>query len=1325
MNFDALAHLTGREQEIAAFEKLISDQETVWAMLVNGFSGTGKSLLVDWLRKFKCANIPTAKLTMSRSVHEVQLLGSLADQINPTIGERVSKWLAEERQPLLQYSPSVSMEAVNRGSIENAEQTVNLNLESTFSDMVKLEKRMQRLDFTVAALSTLKESTWVLFVDQYEYLTNPEAAHLLQNLILRLHTSFSGFRVYLTGQSVPEDWFSRHERDAFTLSSFSITQTRKLLDSVGVKQEDLQRSVFKATDGHPLLVSMLIEDVLASDVAIDTHLLTQSLEGLDEPARTTWIYERIVDRFEDPVLRRLATNLSLFEWFDLGLLRSVFGEGIAESSFRELVRRSFVKSLPGGRWQCHEIIRKYLRANREQLDPLEYREIHRKIFQTIETCIRGEEEYAGEQFFPSRLEYITAALNSSAAFSVPQAFKFASLEVACSAAKDNTEYLFGLGHYLANAELPEDLSQLGANVLTLLGGLGLFRLGPDSLNFIEELSRVSLEANKRRISDTLLSMGAYSSFLIGDQERARMFANRAIATNDTIENRVLLIDILATSGAVDEARQQLEIAEAAFGDSPQLHLASARIALTSGDRKTAVTEYAEIIAQFPDASTEARLKLAEILFEDNENEAALIQVQTSLDHDPHNQNALMLRLSILVSQGRLTEVMGSSKDVAMFLPRLLNQVTPFLTLLSDPLMKSKMLAELMYQPEAVPLGVILICMNCLALQGDVENVDRIAVYLENRYAETRAIVNEKKGTARLFAGRHEEAIKILEPLIKLKEHMPDSYFSLALSLGEIGQHERSREVLREWLKDLPGFRDRIDQLMAQSLSKDQGAAAALQYLQDKGQETELGPLAQLTLGQYLAAEGHLEAAIAVLERVIYTQDRDTLPIGSLIESRFQLAILLIETAAYEKARGIAHELIKALPDVPEAMIAVAKIFATLKDEEELRKLLDLQLGNSLVQAEVIVALSQLVQIREPTIEGLWAELERYPERMEILMAIDLLLTSTGRLDELFDLMPRISSDLLKRYQHFQSEVLRRFGPVQEHQLRKQKILTPDLVPVRLALVRALRANGKILEAIRELDEMAALFPETETLGLQSAVEMLIEIGNLDDAERRLIPYMDLTHPPPLIVSALWNLLDAKGYIAQKREFAERVSVEYPGFLELVEAEEFQSRLQEMLEKGDFQTLLELVDTSLKSHAEFASGDPLPIDLLLWKVRASKKSRRFPEALEVLQGLEHREDLEIPSVIEIYLLLGEVLQESQDLEGAEAAFRKGVETDPWNNVCYVSLVNLYKLQERWDEAFEVLKVAVAIKPALIHQYEDELRTLKEMSLSEKERTSRLV
>ncbi len=1316
MKFDALTHLTGRDHQIAAFERLMSGQGTIWAMLVDGFSGTGKSLLVDWLRKFKCPNIPTAKLTLSRSLHEVQLLSSLADQINPTIGAGFSRLLAEEaRQPLLQYSPTVSMEAVDKGSIEGASQSINLTLESTFSDIVKLEKQTRRLDMIVNALSTLGGQTWVLFVDQYEYLTNPDAENLLHNLILRLHTSFPGFRVYLTGQSVPEDWFSRYERYTFTLSSLSITQTRELLDSVGVKQEELQRSVFEATEGHPLLVSMLIEDVLASDGEINAELLTESLEGLDEPTRTTWIYERIVDRFEDPVLRRLATNLSLFEWFDLSLLRSVFGEGVSEESFHELVRRSFVKSLSAGRWQCHEIIRRYLRSNREQLDPVAYRETHKKIFRSIEARIQEEEEHFGEQFFPGRLEFITAALNSSAAFSVPQAVKFADLEVASSAASDNTEYLFGFAHYLVNSELPDDLSQLGANVLRLLGGLSLSRLDADSLDFIDKLSSVSLEANELTANDTLLSIGAYSSLLIGDPKRARTFACRAIETNDTTENRVLLIDILAKSGAVSEAEAELEAAKATLGDSPNLRMASTGIALATGDRKKAITGYTEIITQFPQACTEARIKLAGILFEDNELDAALKQLQTVLDSDPQNQDALILRLDILIAQGRVREAMGSAKDLAGFLPSILNQITPSLAMFSDPLAKSNMLADLMYQPEDVPTGVFLIWMNFLALQGDVEYVDRIGEYLEKRYPEIKDIVNEKRGTARSFAGRHEEAIKILEPLIKLKELIPDAYFSLANSLGEIGQHEREREVLEEWSKRLPAFADRVDQLMAQSFSKDQGAAAALKYLQNKAKKNQLGPLAQLTLAQNLA-EGHPEEAIKILERVIYTQDRDTLPIGSLIESRLLLATLLINTGAHAKARQIPPELIKALPDVPQASIAAAKILAMLQDEEGLRQMVNIESGNPMVQAEVLVALSQLIQNREPTLEGLVAELEKYPERMEILMAIDLLLTKKGQLDEFVQLIPHIPPDLLARYQRFQNVLLRVLSPAQEQQLRKQKALTPDSLQIRVALVKALRANGKISEAIQELNEMALLYPETEDLRLQMSLEIFIDTGKFGEAENLLAPYMEMKSPPVPIAGAIWNLLSAKGDIAQKREFAERVNEDYPGFLDSVEEEEFQSWLQEILEKGEPQTLLEVVETWLKSYAKNAPEEPTPADYLLWKVRALKKLGRLPEALEILEELEQREDLETQLAVKIYLLMGEVLQESQDLDTAEAAFSQAITVDPWNSRPYESLVKLYKLQERWDDAFDALKTAVAVKPTLIEQYESELRTLRGKSVS---------
>ena len=165
---------------------------------------------------------------------------------------------------------------------------------------------------------------------------------------------------------------------------------------------------------------------------------------------------------------------------------------------------------------------------------------------------------------------------------------------------------------------------------------------------------------------------------------------------------------------------------------------------------------------------------------------------------------------------------------------------------------------------------------------------------------------------------------------------------------------------------------------------------------------------------------------------------------------------------------------------------------------------------------------------------------------------------------------------------------------------------------------------------------------------------------------------------------------------------------------MVEEEEFQNKLQEILEKGDPETLQELVETCFKSDAEAAVRGPLPIDYLLWEVKALRKLGRFAEALEILQALVDRKDLANSSVVKIYLLAGEVLQELQELNGAEGAFLKVIETDPWNHEPYISLVNLFELQERWDDAFEALKKAVAVKPALIHQYEDELRTLREKS-----------
>lgn len=67
--FNPLEHFTGREDIIELFRGFIQADTSRWAMMVDGLSGTGKTLLVDWFRDHELGAVPHAYIKLTQAFH--------------------------------------------------------------------------------------------------------------------------------------------------------------------------------------------------------------------------------------------------------------------------------------------------------------------------------------------------------------------------------------------------------------------------------------------------------------------------------------------------------------------------------------------------------------------------------------------------------------------------------------------------------------------------------------------------------------------------------------------------------------------------------------------------------------------------------------------------------------------------------------------------------------------------------------------------------------------------------------------------------------------------------------------------------------------------------------------------------------------------------------------------------------------------------------------------------------------------------------------------------------------------------------------------------
>ena len=904
MHFDPLRQFTGRKEEAERFNELVSGER--WVMLVDGLSGTGKTLLLDWLRRHRCVGVPNAKLTLSQSSNPSDLLLGIADQLSPVIGKRYREALrqsaeGEQHTPLVNYSPSLSMGSRLGGSISNASQQMgDVVIEAGgYADLLRMEKEARRLDLFVNTMDELATQTWILFIDEAGYLQKPDLKELLLGkLIPRLRSLFIGFRLYMTGQTVPRDQFSNHEQISCSLGSFTLESTSELLAKIGTHEETLSNAVFTVTLGHPLLLGMLAEDILAQGGDFDPA----DLEGnLDERARTRWIYQRILSRLNDKTLREVAANLSLFEWFDLSLLRAVFSQSLSEEDFDDLCRRSFIKNLERGKWRCHDIIIKHLRPQRTHLAPDEMRQIHQRIFGALQRRCEAEEAKTGVWNFGDRISLTSATLHSALAVSHSRARDFLISEIAAAFRLMDAEYIYSFIRFLESRnDLPDDIAEFAGRTRETLGAMNLGNFGQQAVDFIDTLAQHEEKQGEIEIAAELLEAAALMAQLLGATETALGLAQRAQTHAPSPKRYRLTARLLAEGSAAQAAGDLLREAAAEYGDSEILRLGHVDIALAQDDQANALQILADTIATFPKAF-ESRLRIAKLLAEDEKYEAAITQVDAILEVDSAHSEALHLRLEFLGCLGRMSEAVSLATSAHLPLARIVDGIQPLFETLDDPIARGRLLRQVLDDSESVPTALALGLALSLAQKGDVNATAQVLAIIRSRWPESNPICDSTLACALVLTGETDAAASLLEPLVARGVGNIDTYLWLSIAYGMQNRFEEQLSTLRALAEHFPSTRDIVDGLIASSYIGREQPREALKYLRRAKRLGALGPYAREALANAYIKNNDLPRALQIFEELTLTVDRGDFPTTKLIETRSKYAMLLVRCDKHAQA----------------------------------------------------------------------------------------------------------------------------------------------------------------------------------------------------------------------------------------------------------------------------------------------------------------------------------------------------------------------------------------------------------------------------------------
>ncbi|MDA0207592.1 MAG: AAA family ATPase [Chloroflexi bacterium] len=719
----------GRQDEIEAFEQLLEPTSSRWAMLVSGLSGTGKSLLIDWLGRYRCESVPHATVQLTPNTTAPDFLRIVAGQLDPAYAEELGQRLDElertERQSaLVNVAPTMQMEGKVASRISRGTQTSNTTVDfGSVAEIEMLQRETRRLDTFIDVLKSLAADPWVLFVDEAEHLEGRECRRfLLERLVPRLHGQFPGFRLYLSGQRLPDEANpGLHEHVRIELGELKPDEVASLLEKAGITDDDVKAKVMQLTSGHPLLLGMIMEDEELDAKTFDPREGRTLPDRLDQGAVTAWIYGRILDRLPEAA-RPIAAYLALFDWFDLSILRASLDTQLKEAVFRDLIRRSFVKQIAPGQWRCHDIVRLHLAAERRNSDPKSVASVSRRMFQAFVDQMLARAEREGKLFFTGRLEYARGALASASEFSAETALSFVTDEFFKSITDRSDDYLFGLTRTMDAENRPAAVRDFGRDIRRMLEHLNAGQADKSSVAFADGLASEARRLDNGKAGELLGWLALGMARRCGEWETALRLARERVDEQRTVDNGLMLAIIHAEAGSADEAHRMLQSIRGEVGDTVEVLTGLGLLNLTLGETDQARRHLADAIATASEGTELARLLLAQILSEEDEDEAALLQVERLLEVAPQHQKALRLRQNIQISLGRYQSVSLAEGQAGEAIREGQDNL---LAQLATDNREGVIMTALAEDSSSVPVPFLLMQGELVALRGDEEGLERI------------------------------------------------------------------------------------------------------------------------------------------------------------------------------------------------------------------------------------------------------------------------------------------------------------------------------------------------------------------------------------------------------------------------------------------------------------------------------------------------------------------------------------------------------------------------------------------------------------------------
>ena len=404
---DDRQHFKDRREQIEVFDRFWG-QNKDWILPFTGFSGLGKTTLLDWLKVNRCqeANIIVIPLDLANSDEDIgSLFLHFLYPLRPFLSPIAFTNFDEGRRATLQRLEQVPINVnISQTVLYSKEinQSLVANLHQFYRDYEKQAER-DYADQFVAALHEVRQSGRIIcLVDNYDtfqrqaacetidlvWTTLERGRHILPKLSIVLASREDLWYVNEI-QSLRRGLFKNDSRE---LQPFSPEDSDALLKDLGAADPEYRLAIYqRLAHGHPFVTRMAAEAWMHTPGGIS---ISDIPKLLDQQEAVAWLQKRILNGLSEHMRSIVEVSLMLRE-FDADILSALADLPNAEiqENFRKLIALSFVRP-SGNAWTCHPLARQVQIQYRRREGPQTFKDFHQKAMQYYQA-----REQAAESFY--------------------------------------------------------------------------------------------------------------------------------------------------------------------------------------------------------------------------------------------------------------------------------------------------------------------------------------------------------------------------------------------------------------------------------------------------------------------------------------------------------------------------------------------------------------------------------------------------------------------------------------------------------------------------------------------------------------------------------------------------------------------------------------------------------------------------------------------------------------------------------------------------------------------------------------------------------------